>query len=46
MRVYTMFESDPGENGYAEDKIEKSLVGNREDDESWREGEEDNDESV
>ena len=46
MRVYTVFESDPGEHSDAEDKVENSLVGNREDDESWREGEEDYDESM
>jgi hypothetical protein len=46
MRVYTVFQSDPGEHGYAEHKIEKRLVGDRENDESWREGEEDDDESM
>ena len=44
--VDMMFETDPGDEGGAEGKVEESFVGDGQDDEDGREGEEDDDEAV
>lgn len=41
-----MFETYPGDEGGAEGEVEESFVGNGQDDEDGREGEEDDDEAV
>ena len=41
-----MLNSDPGEEGDAEGEVEESLIGDRQDDEDWGEGEEKNHEAV
>ncbi len=41
-----MLEAHPGDECGAEHKIEKSFVGNSENDEDWRESQEDHDQAV
>lgn len=41
-----VFETDPSDEGGAEDEIKESFVGYGEDDEDWGEGQEDDDEAV
>ena len=44
--VDVVFETHPGDEGGAEGEVEESFVGNGEDDEDGRKGQEDDDESV
>jgi len=46
MGVDCVFEADPGEEGYAEGEVEEAFIGDGEEDERGREGEENYDEPV
>lgn len=41
-----VFKTDPGDEGSAKGEVEKSFVGEGENDEGWRKGEEDDDEAM